>query len=60
MDNRPKIYGLFFQLEWLRLQELKLTQTGQFEKLEMNHFNQHRTAEKLRALETKLMKGWNP
>jgi hypothetical protein len=60
MDNRPKIYGLFFQLEWLRNQELKLTQRGQFEKLEMNHFNQRRTAEKLKALETKLMKNWKP
>jgi hypothetical protein len=48
-----KINALFFQLEWLRRQELKLLELGEFEKLEMNHFNQHRTAEKLRKLETK-------
>jgi hypothetical protein len=48
-----RIKGLFFQLEWLRRQELKLLELGEFEKLEMNHFNQHWTAEKLRKLETK-------
>jgi hypothetical protein len=48
-----KINGLFFQLEWLRRQELELLELGEFEKLEMNYFNQRRTAEKLRKLETK-------
>jgi hypothetical protein len=50
-----KINGLFFQLEWLRRQELYLLQQPlcEWEKLEMNYFNQRRTAEKLRKLETK-------
>lgn len=51
-----KVNALFFQLEWLRNQELKLWQTEQIEKIAINHWNQHYTAERLRKLENKQLK----
>jgi hypothetical protein len=48
---REKVNALFFQLEWLRTQELKFWQAEKIDKIPMNHWNQRHTANRLKKLE---------
>jgi hypothetical protein len=52
-DFDTRVNALFFQLEWLRNQELILWQTERIEGIQMNHWNQRHTADRLRKLTKK-------